>query len=425
MTTDASGVRRRHLLVGGVAAGVGLAAGVGVDRAALALTPPPPEPAFAGAETVAFHGRHQAGIETPAQAHAVFLALDLRTETDRAAIERMLRVLTADAETLTGGQAALADTEPELAESPSRLTVTFGFGPELVARTGAPAPTWLRPLPAFGIDRLDDAWSHGDLLLHLGSDDPVALAHAQRMLLKDSRSFATLRWAQPGFRRARGSEAPGTTMRNLFGQVDGTANPVPGTRDFDELVWRRADNPGWLEGGTGMVLRRIEMDLDEWDLLDRAGREKAVGRRLADGAPTTGGSEHTEPDFQAKDALGLPVIPAFAHIRRARSENTAERIHRRGYNYDERPADGSVSRSGLLFASYQADVDAQFVPLQERLDRLDLLNKWTTPIGSAVFALPPGCAPGGFVGEALFELGPALPSPAENALNAFSESTQS
>jgi len=45
--------------------------------------------------------------------------------------------------------------------------------------------------------------------------------------------------------------------------------------------------------------------------------------------------------------------------------------------------------------------DRQFVPIPTRLDRLDLLNEWTVPIGSAVFAVPPGCAEGGFVGKTL------------------------
>ncbi len=58
--------------------------------------------------------------------------------------------------------------------------------------------------------------------------------------------------------------------------------------------------------------------------------------------------------------------------------------------------------SGLLFASYQADVDRQFLPIQRRLDESDMLNEWTTPIGSAVYAIPPGCAEGGFIGESLF-----------------------
>ena len=40
-------------------------------------------------------------------------------------------------------------------------------------------------------------------------------------------------------------------------------------------------------------------------------------------------------------------------------------------------------------------------PIQQRLDTLDLLNQWTTPIGSAVFAIPPGCAEGEFLGESV------------------------
>ncbi|MGK3885395.1 Dyp-type peroxidase, partial [Enterococcus faecium] len=92
-----------------------------------------------------------------------------------------------------------------------------------VARAGAAAPDWLRPLPAFTIDRLRPEYGDGDLLLQIAADDPVTVAHATRMLLKDARAFAAPRWVQQGFRRAHGTTRPGTTMRNLFGQVDGTA----------------------------------------------------------------------------------------------------------------------------------------------------------------------------------------------------------
>ena len=57
---------------------------------------------------------------------------------------------------------------------------------------------------------------------------------------------------------------------------------------------------------------------------------------------------------------------------------------------------------GLIFASYQADLAAQFLPIQARLAEFDLLNFWTTPIGSAVFAIPPGCAEGGTLGDTLW-----------------------
>lgn len=390
---------RRQFLVGGAVAGVGAAAAIGIDYA---LTRPDAAPAAVeplnGQDVVPYHGVHQAGIDTDAQAHGTFVALDLRPEVQREGLRRMMRILSDDAARLTRGEPALADSEPELAVAPARLTVTFGFGPEFVRRASAPSPTWLRPLPAFTIDRLQPAFGDGDLVIQIASDDPTTVAHATRMLLKDARSFATVRWVQQGFRAAYGTHRPGTTMRNLFGQVDGTANPVPGTAEFDRVVW---SSDGWLTGGTSMVIRRIHMTLDTWDKLDRTGREQSVGRSLSNGAPLTGTEEFDEPDFEATTALGFPVIPEFSHLRRARSDDSRERIFRRAYNYDQAPTGAEVSDSGLIFVSFQADVDAQFVPIQRRLDELDLLNEWTVPIGSAVFAVPPGCAEGGYIGESI------------------------
>ncbi len=393
---------RRQFLLGGAVAGLGAAAAVGAD---LVLNPggrpaDTASTALNGDAVVPYFGRNQAGVATPAQAHAVFVALDLLPTTDRDALRRMMGIVTDDAARLTQGGPALADSEPELALVPARLTVTFGFGPELVARAGASDPAWLRPLEPFGIDRLEERWSGGDLLLQIAADDAFTVAHAHRMLLKDLRSFATVRWTQTGFRRAYGSEATGTTMRNLFGQVDGSTNAEPGTDAFDAQVWAQ---DGWLAGGTGMVIRRTAMNLDKWDRLDRGGREQSVGRTLANGAPLTGVNENDEPDFAAVTKIGFPVIPEFSHVRRARSDNPRERIFRRGYNYDESPSAGQISDSGLIFVSFQADIDAQFVPIQRRLDELDLLNEWTTPVGSAVFAIPPGCDPDGYIGDSLLE----------------------
>ncbi|WP_166843997.1 Dyp-type peroxidase [Isoptericola sp. BMS4] len=397
--TDRTGSTRRQFLLGGAVAGVGAAAAVGADQALTSTDAPAVDAApLHGAQTVPFHGAHQAGIDTDAQAHGLFVALDLRDGTDREALRRMMRILTDDAARLTRGEPALADSEPELAVAPSRLTVTFGVGPRFVARARGEAPGWLKALPSFTVDRLVPELSDGDLLLQVAADDPLTVAHASRMLLKDARSFATVRWTQQGFRRAHGTVRPGTTMRNLFGQVDGTANPVPGTADFDRLVWA---GDGWLAGGTGVVVRRIRMTLDTWDELDRSGREQSVGRYLSDGAPLTGTDEHDEPDFEATTEIGFPVIPEFSHLRRARSENPDERIFRRAYNYDDGGSGTQVSDAGLIFVSYQADVERQFVPIQRRLDELDLLNRWTVPIGSAVFAVPPGCDEDGFIGETL------------------------
>lgn len=395
------GLSRRQLLFGGAVAGAGAAAAIGADAVARVATAPAAEPAeqLHGGAVVPFHGPHQAAFTIAPQAHATMVALDLLPETDAEGLRRLLRILSDDASRLTQGAAALADSEPELALVPARLTATIGLGSAAVALAGAEVPTWLAPLPAFAIDALEDAWSGGDLLLEVAGDDPLTVAHAQRMLLKGTRSFARIRWVQSGFRRSHGAEPQGTTMRNLFGQVDGTVNPQPGDADFDRLVFVR---DGWLAGGTSLVVRRIRMDLDRWDRLDRPGREQSVGRRLANGAPLTGSREHDEPDFAALTPIGFPVIPEFSHLRRARSADPSQRFHRRAFNYDERPAGASVSESGMLFTAAQADPLAQFVPIQQRLSDLDLLNEWTTPIGSAVFAIPPGCREGGFVGETLF-----------------------
>lgn len=401
--SDRAGSTRRQFLLGGAAAGVGAVAALGIDYALTRNNGTPVSVPLNGDEMVPFYGTHQAGIDTDAQAHAVFVGLDLRDDTDRDGLRRMMMLLTDDAARLTQGVPPLADSEPELGVAPARLTVTFGFGPEFVARANGAGPGWLHPLPAFGIDRLQPEYTDGDLLIQVASDDPVTVAHTTRMLLKDSRSFASVRWTQTGFRRAHGTVKPGTTMRNLFGQVDGTTNPVPGTADFDEVVW---STDGWLAGGTGAVIRRIRMDLDKWDRLDRSGRDQSIGRFQSNGAPLTSSphgaaAEFDDPDFEAKTPIGFTVIPEFSHMARARPVEAHERIFRRAYNYQGPPTAEELSDSGLIFTSFQADVERQFTPIQRRLDELDLLNEWTTPVGSAVFAIPPGCAEGGFIGDTL------------------------
>ncbi len=363
-------------------------------------------PAAAGLSVEPCYGAHQAGIATRAQAHARFLALDLRPGVDRGALVRLMRVLTEDIARLTSGRPALADPTPELAALPARLTVTVGFGLGLLTAAGrtAEAPGWLASgLPSFSVDRLRPRWSGGDLLLQVAADDPVTVAHAVRVLLGDARTFATLRWVQSGFLRSVGSAPAGMTGRNLFGQVDGTVNPTPGTDDFDRVVWipPGPSTPEWLEGGTALVVRRIAMDLETWGSLGRDAKEQAVGRRLSDGAPLTGGTELTGADFAETDADGFPVIADTAHIRLAHAHRPVERILRRPYSYDDgiRP-DGSAD-AGQVFVACMADPVAQFVPLQQRLAEADVLNVWTTPIGSALFAVPPGVTEGQHLGQGL------------------------
>ncbi|MEU8001452.1 Dyp-type peroxidase [Catellatospora sp. NPDC049111] len=404
MSDNTRWARRRLLAGGGLAAGAALA---GAGLIARDQRPAPTDTAAnaaIGEAAIAFHGPHQAGVLTPPQAHAVFIALDLRRGADRDDLTRMMRLLSDDAARLTQGRAALADTEPELAARPARLTVTFGFGPDLFTKARLdPAP--VAQLPRFDIDRLQARWSGGDLLVQICSDDPVTVAHTQRMLIKDARAFTTVRWLQRGFRRAAGADPAAMTQRNLLGQVDGTVQPPEHVQD--QAVWIDKQ-PSWLHGGTTLVVRRIRAELETWDAVDRQGKELTIGRRLSSGAPLTGKDEHDTADYAATDSLGLPVISQFAHIRRAHVADPARRMLRRPYNYDDGLSTDGASDAGLVFAAYQADIETQYLPIQRMLAESDLLNEWTTPIGSAVFAVPPGAQEGGFVGDTLLTRPPKI-----------------
>ena len=355
-----------------------------------------PDAPWAGS-VIPFIGAHQAGISTPPQAHATFVALNLTPGVGQDGLRRLLRQWTNDASRLQRGIPVLGDPQPDLASPPSRLTVTVGLGRGALAEAGLleRAPAWLAPLPAFSIDKLEQRWNEGDVLAQVCAEDPIVLAHAVRALLLSATGIATVHWQQRGFRRPVTSTS---AMRNLMGQVDGTVQPV--AAELEQSVWIGADGPDWLRGGTSLVLRRIRMDLDTWDALDPQAKEQVIGRRMTSGAPLTGTKETDVPDLAATRD-GLPVIPEFAHIRHAAVTTAGQKILRRPYNFDDTPAAGSSAEAGLLFAAFQADPVRQFVPMQQRLATGDLLNFWTTPIGSAVFAILPGPAEGEILGQAL------------------------
>ena len=294
------------------------------------------------------------------------------------------------------------DDTVQLPARPARLTVTVGFGPGLFDAIGRPdqCPPIIRQLPEFRTDRLDPRWCGGDLLLQVCSDDAVPLSYALRRLVRDARSVTTVRWTQRGFNPARGAEPEGTTPRNLMGQRDGSANPVPGTPEFEQAVWVR-EGPDWLVGGSMLVLRRIRMELETWDDFGRAGKEMVVARTLDTGAPVTGGLETDDVDPRMVDGRGIPIAAARSHVLQATARTEGEKMFRRGYSFDDGPTTDGLPDAGLLFAAYQADIATAFVPVQARLAESDLLNEWITHIGSATFAVPRGARPGEFIGQGL------------------------
>lgn len=392
-------VSRRGVFGYAGAAALGGAAGVAAGRASGDAGVEPFTPSASG-QTHSAHGEHQAGIVTPKPAVGELVAFDLLPGTDRAALGRFMRVWSSDIAALMAGRPAPGDFAPDLAQAGVSLTILVGLGPGVFALDGLAAlrPAGFQDIPPMDHDKLQERWTGGDVLAWVSADDATTIAHAVRRLAADAAPFATRRWTQHGSWRPVDGAGRRVTGRNLFGQVDGTANPTD-----EALTAAVFSGDGWLAGGTQLVIRRIEMDLDRWDDATRDRQEQSVGRRLSTGAPLTGEAEHDSPDLGAV-VDGVPVIAADAHSRVAHpSQNSGRTMLRRGLNYThEEWVDGvQTTSSGLLFTAFQANIAEQFIPVQRMLDQGDALNEWTTAIGSAVFAVPPGFQSDGWLAEGL------------------------
>lgn len=413
---------RRQFLAAAGAAGAALGAGAPAAASAAGARPGARTPAAAGAEAeragvarVGFYGTHQAGIATPTQAHVHFLALDVvgRSERD---LRALLASLSAAAARLTAGKPISAprtgtappvDTGEAVGLGPSRLTITFGLGPGLFQadRFGLdsrrPAP--LVELPSFANDSLETSICHGDIAVQACAEDPQVAFHAVHDLIRVASPTAVPRWSLAGFSRTRNT-AGRPTPRNLFGFKEGTANIVSQDQAaLQRFVWAGApESPAWMEGGSYMVVRRIQMLLHQWDAVSLNEQERTFGRHKLSGAPLGEQHEFAPIDLNAT-AHGRLAISRFAHIRLASPEyNNGQRILRRGYSYSDGIYDGAAA-AGQLFICFQRDPRAQFIPMQTALALNDLLNEHTKHIASAIFACPPGAPRGGFVGQSLFD----------------------
>jgi hypothetical protein len=175
----------------------------------------------------------------------------------------------------------------------------------------------------------------------------------------------------------------------VLGFKAGTGNVRRG-RDFDRHVWVTGRERAWMVGGTFLVVRRIDVLVDAWRALSVLAQERVIGRARETGAPL--GRDH---EFE-RLPLDAELIPADAHARLAApASNGGATMLRRGYSYPD----------GLLFLAFQSDPRRQYVPVQQRLAESDALSRFTRHTGSAVFAIPPGARPGGFIGDGLFERG--------------------
>jgi deferrochelatase/peroxidase EfeB len=390
---------RRRLL--GTAAGAAFAGGLVVGKAGSPSETPLVE------RVVPFYGSSQAGIATPAQDRLHFASFDVTA--DRASdLRYLMRAWTDAAARMTAGRDAGApatsslapptDTGEALDLPPANLTVTFGFGPSLFARDrfglSDRRPPELRELPELPGDELDPDRSGGDICVQACSDDPQMAFHAVRNLARIGRGAVVMRWSQLGFGRTSTTSRSQATPRNLMGFKDGTNNiRAEDVELMRQHVW--VNSPGWMRGGTYMVTRRIRMLIEVWDRASLQDQEQTIGRVKESGAPL-GGNHEMDPVNAAK-------LPVDAHVRLAEpAANGGERILRRGYSFtDGMDADLGQLDAGLFFICFQRDPAKQFVEIQRRLGGSDALNEYIKHTGSAVFAVPPGVRPGGYVGEGL------------------------
>lgn len=402
--------RRAFLATGGATAAVAAAAGVGYAAGQDDGDDGTPGGA---SHIVPFHGAHQAGIATPAQDRLHFAAFDLVAGVKAAEVQQLMKDWTTAAATMAGGQpvgggaagAQLAppdDTGEALDLTPANLTVTFGFGPGLFDdRFGLERhrPDKLTPLPDLPGDALDRDRSGGDLCVQACANDPQVAFHAIRNLARIGRGLVTVRWSQLGFGRTSTTSRAQATPRNLMGFKDGTANiKLEDAAELKRSVWvggDRADEPAWLRDGSYLVARRIRMLIEVWDRASLRDQEATIGRTKVIGAPLGGTDE-----FQT---LKPKALPADSHVRLAHPDtNSGVKILRRGYSFTDGLESLGQLDAGLFFLAYMRDPSA-FITLQNHLGANDALNEYIKHVGSGLWAIPPGIAPGGYAGQALFE----------------------
>ena len=390
-----------------------------------------------------FWGEHQGGIVTwPIQHQSFFATFDLTT-TRREDVIKLLKAWTIAAARMTAGETAqpmdqglqvavpgpaqdlldgdpsfgtpasrkvAADTGEAIGMTPSRLTLTFGFGPGLFTKDGqdrfglaSRRPEALVDLPAFSGDQLQEERTGGDLSIQACAEDAQVAFHAVRQLARIADGVATLRWVQTGFRNSSGA-------RHLLGfSVEGMPNPaVTDLKTMTEAVWSGGDGPAWMRGGSYVVTRRMRFALEHWDRMPTEYQEKAVGGGKYKGDPMVnphGDGQGTEGHDDAADHhpshLDIVMPHAYTLFRRSYSyldgaNVTAERWPpwRKELEYD----------AGMFFLCYQRDPRTGFIKLFEQMAKHDfMLNQFWTHEGSGLFACPPGVRKGGYLGQGLFE----------------------
>ncbi|MBE9607198.1 deferrochelatase/peroxidase EfeB [Acetobacteraceae bacterium H6797] len=406
------GGSRRGLLMG--LAGGGAALGFGGSALAQGtqaqadggplMRSPPGRDAQAAAKTIAFRGPHQAGVVDHPPAAGMVAAFDVLA-TSRQELEALFRLLTARiAFLMAGGTPPAEDPRFPPPDSgilgpvvlPEGLCITVSVGASLFdERYGLASrkPRHLVTMTRFPNDALDREWCHGDLLLQISANTPMAVLHALRDIIKNTPASLRLRWKLEGFLPEGLGSASAETPRNLLGFKDGTGNLDPSDQALmNSQVWVGPNHgePDWAIGGSYQVVRIIRNFVERWDRTPLQEQEAIMGRRKESGARL--GLTEEKALFDYKDDPEGKVTPLDAHIRLAnpRTPETAHnRILRRPFNYSRGITRSGQLDMGLLFICYQADLEAGFITVQKRLNG-EPLEEYIKPVGGGYYFVLPG-----------------------------------
>lgn len=427
-TAKVPGISRRNVLIGG---GIAALAGIGIGgMGGFAYGKSKGEAAGEAASDVMkisypFRGKHQPGILTPQQQQMMMAAYDLTTES-RELVIQLLKDWSLAAERMMAGNpvndpkvsklAPPDDTGEAYDLGPGALTITIGFGESFFLKDGKdrlgiadrmPAPL-KGGIPRMAAEKLDPDQCYGDIVVQACSEDPMISMHAIHNLSRLAFGTATVRWTQLGYGRTSSTSTGQKTPRNLFGFKDGTSNikKEDSEAELNKHLWIQPGDSGgkYFAGGSYLCTRKIKQMMEVWDELVLQEQEDTIGRDKLEGAPQSGGTEFTHPDFKKKGEDGEPLIPVDSHVAMVHPDNNGgHRMLRRGYNYMEGTDSLGRLEGGLMFIAYVRNPQTNFIPILKKMSG-DAMTEYLQHISTSMWVMPPGLGEGeDYVGQKLFE----------------------
>lgn len=371
-----------------------------------------------------FRGEHQSGILTPQQQQMHTAAYDMISD-ERDDLIDLLKRWSLAAERMMAGdlvgdpktfkEVPPDDTGETMGLGPGALTITIGFGESLFVKDGVDRydiadrlpEALVGGIPRMAAEKLDASKCYGDLVVQACAEDPMIAMHAIHNMTRIAFGTASVRWTQLGYGRTSSTSTGQQTPRNLFGFKDGTSNikAEDEQSELNEHLWIQAGDDGgdWFSGGTYLCIRKIKQMMEVWDELVLSEQETIIGRDKLEGAPLSGGTEFSDPDFDKKDEDGEPLIAIDSHLAIVHPDhNNGRRMLRRGYNYMEGNDQLGRLEGGLFFIAFVRDPKTNFIPILRRMSD-DQMTEYLQHIATAVFIIPPGMKEtDDYIGQALF-----------------------